>query len=80
MKLFSLILSIIVFFISLYFLIIKLPYIYDANDVIYIALLIILKAICIVGIIINWGIFIKRKKSKVFLFANNNYSKKKSKR
>lgn len=80
MKLFSLILSIIVFFISLYFLVIKLPYVYDVNDIIYIALLVILKAICIVGIIINWDILIKRKKSKVFLFVTNNYSKKKRKR
>jgi len=60
MKLFSFILSVAVFFISLYFFIIKIPYIVNLNDIIYASLLGILMAICIVGIIINCGFFRKK--------------------
>jgi hypothetical protein len=78
MKLFSLILSVIVFFISLYFFIAELPYVDGLNDAIYISLLGILMTICVVGVIINWEFFkIRReKKNKVLFFATNGFSKK----
>ncbi|KAF2509768.1 hypothetical protein E0W72_09655 [Flavobacterium arcticum] len=62
MKLFSLLLSILVFFISLYFFIEKVSDIDTFNDVIYISLLITLMAICITGVIINWDFFSNKKK------------------
>lgn len=61
MKLFSLVLSVIVFFTSLYFFALKLPEVNTDNDIIYVALLVILMAICIVGILINWEFFTKRR-------------------
>ncbi|WP_159799433.1 hypothetical protein [Flavobacterium sp. MK4S-17] len=76
MKLFSLILSVIVFFIALYFFAIKIEYVDTLNDIIYVSLLIILMAICIVGVIINWEIFTARKKSRIILFVSNGFSKK----
>ncbi|QYJ67697.1 hypothetical protein [Flavobacterium litorale] len=76
MKLFSLVLSIIVFFISLYFFSDKVSEIYSLNDFIYVSLLGILMTICITGIIINWDILIKNKKNKLMLFVSNNFSKK----
>lgn len=79
MKLFSLILSVIVFFVSLYFFIIKVSYIDTFNDVIYISLLITLMAICIVGVIINWEFFRRRNKSNLVLFVSNNFSKRNKK-
>ena len=53
MKLFSFVLSVLIFFISIYFFILKIPEIYSFNDIIYIALLAILMMICIVGILVN---------------------------
>ncbi len=79
MKLFSLILSILVFFTSLYFFILKIGDIDSLNDVIYVSLLLVLMAICIVGVIINWEFFERRKKSKIILFVTNNYSRKSNK-
>ncbi|RYJ42561.1 hypothetical protein NU09_2347 [Flavobacterium beibuense] len=76
MKLFSLLLSIIVFTISLYFFSIKIGYVNSLDDVIYISLLVTLMAICVVGVIINWEIFKKKDKSKVILFVSNSFSKK----
>jgi uncharacterized membrane protein YozB (DUF420 family) len=78
MKLFSLLLSVVVFFISLYFFIIKIPDIDSLNDVIYVSLLAILMAICITGVIINWEIVRpkRRKKSRLVLFVANSFSKK----
>lgn len=76
MKLFSLLLSILVFFVSLYFFLEKVSDIYTFNDVIYISLLVILMTICITGVIINWDFFSKKKKNKVILFVSNNFSKK----
>ena len=77
MKLFSLILSVVVFFIAQYFFIIKIPYIDNLNDIIYTSLLGILMAICITGIIINWEIFTQKRKARILLFASNGFSKKK---
>lgn len=75
MRLFSLILSIAVFFVSLYFLVQEFPVSGDANDLIYMALLVILMIICIVGIIINWSLLKKRSNTMVF-FVSNGFSKK----
>lgn len=68
MKVFSLILSIITFITTLYFLITDFPKINEANDVIYICLLIILLIICLTGIIINKPIFNReRRKMKIYI-------------
>jgi len=77
MKLFSFVLSVAVFFISLYFFVIKVPYIITFNDVIYILLLAILMTICITGVVINWEIFDRKGKSSIVLFVSNGFSKKK---
>lgn len=77
MKLFSLLLSVTVFFISLYFFVLKIPFIDSLNDVIYVSLLVVLMAICILGVIINWEFFRRRKKNKMVLFVANSFSKKK---
>jgi hypothetical protein len=61
MKLFSFLLSIVVFFASLYFFTLKVPDVNTDNDVIYVALLVILMAICIVGVLINWEFVTRRK-------------------
>lgn len=77
MKLFSLVLSVLVFFISLYFFVLKLPYVITFNDVIYILLLVILMAICIIGMVINWDFFKAKKRSQIVFFISNGFSKKK---
>lgn len=77
MKLFSLILSILVFIVSLYFFILKIGNVDSLNDVIYVSLLLTLMAICVVGVIINWEFFKIRKQNKLILFVSNPYSKKK---
>ncbi|WP_188619559.1 hypothetical protein [Flavobacterium suaedae] len=79
MKLFSLILSIVVFFVSLYFFFDKIPFVESFNDGIYISLLVLLMAICVTGVIINWEVFRKNKKGKVILFVTNNFSKRERK-
>jgi len=79
MKLFSLILSVTVFFISLYFFVLKLSYINNFNDVIYISLLVTLMAICVTGVIINWEFFTKKRKANLVLFVSNGFSKKNKK-
>lgn len=74
MKLFSLLLSVIVFFVALYFFVLKIPHVDDTNDVIYIALLVTLMAICIVGVIINWEFFCRRNRGKLTMFVSNSFS------
>jgi hypothetical protein len=76
MKLFSLILSVIVFFISLYFFVLELPVSDALNDMIYVSLLVILMAICIVGIIINWSFFRRKGKGPTVFFIANRFSSK----
>ncbi len=76
MKLFSLVLSVIVFFVSLYFFVIKVSYIDSFNDIIYVSLLVTLMAICIVGIIINWEFFRSKNQGNLVLFVSNNFSRK----
>lgn len=61
MKLFSLVLSIIVFFASIYFFTLKISEVNTENDVIYVALLVILMAICVVGVMINWEFFDRKR-------------------
>ena len=63
MKLFSLVLSVAVFFVSLYFFMLDVASANSIPDVIYLALLCILMAICIVGVIINWDYFRNKKRS-----------------
>jgi len=77
MKLFSLILSVIMFFVALYFFVMKIPYVDSLDEVIYISLLVTLMAICITGVIINWEFFGRRRKNRVVLFVSNNFSKRK---
>lgn len=78
MKIFSLILSVVVFFISLYFFVLKIPFIDSLNDMIYVSLLAILMAICILGTIINWDMLLRdRRRNRIVLFVSNNFSKKK---
>ena len=64
MKLFSLLLSLIVFFASLYFFTLKIPEVNTDNDIIYIALLVILMAICVVGVLINWEFFTRKRNTR----------------
>lgn len=61
MKLFSLVLSVIVFFASIYFFTLKISEVNTENDVIYVALLVILMAICVVGVMINWEFFDRKR-------------------
>lgn len=78
MKLFSFILSVVVFFISLYFFVIKITEIDSLNDVIYVSLLIVLMAICVLGVIINGDIFKGRGSgTALILFIGNTFSKRK---
>ncbi len=77
MKLFSLILSVLTFVVSLYFFILRIPYVDTFDEVIYVSLLIILMAICITGIIINWGLIKKQRKNRVIIFVSSTLSKKK---
>lgn len=63
MKLFSLVLSVAVFFVSLYFFMLDVVSANSIPDIIYLALLCILMAICIVGVIINWDYFRNKKRS-----------------
>lgn len=79
MKLFSLILSVVMFFVSLYFFFDKIPFVESFNDGIYISLLVLLMAICVTGVIINWDVFRKKRNGKVILFVTNNFSKKERK-
>ena len=79
MKLFSLLLSVVVFFGTLYFFIIKLlKGVSSFDDYIYVTLLVLLMVICITGVIINWGILWAKRKGRVVTFVSNNYSKRDS--
>jgi hypothetical protein len=81
MKLFSFVLSVAMFFISLYFFVLKILYIDTLNDVIYVSLLVVLMAICVVGVMVNWEIFEGKSQSRLVLFvANSFYRKKKNKK
>ncbi|PHK27465.1 hypothetical protein VF13_41545 [Nostoc linckia z16] len=79
MKIFSLVLSVTVFCISLYFFSVDVTNINGIDDGIYLALLCILMAICVVGIIINWDMLWSQRRKNVILFVNNPFSKKNKK-
>lgn len=80
MKLFSLILSGLVFVVALYFFSAKISSVESLNDIIYISLLVTLMAICVVGIIINWDFIKKKNNGKVIMFVSNDFSSKKKKK
>ncbi|KOS05389.1 hypothetical protein AM493_04585 [Flavobacterium akiainvivens] len=78
MKLFSLILSVLTFIVSLYFFVLKIPYVDTFDEIIYVSLLITLMAICVTGLIINWSLIKKQRNNRVILFVSSTlYSKKK---
>ncbi|MBE99810.1 hypothetical protein [Flavobacterium coralii] len=79
MKLFSFILSVVVFFVALYYFIEELPQLQTFNDGIYITLLGILMAICITGVFINSDFLVRKRKSRIILFVSNSFSKKNKK-
>jgi hypothetical protein len=79
MKLFSLVLSILTFAVSLYFFIMKIADVDTFDEIIYVSLLITLMAICITGIIINWSLVKKQRNSRVILFVSSTLSAKKKK-
>jgi len=75
MKTLSLILSIIVFFTAGYFFVVDFTNSTETNYLIYMALLVILMLICIVGIMINLPMILRhRREMKVLIY--NSYSKK----
>ena len=79
MKLFSLILSVLAFFVALFFLVVKIPDINCLNDIIYVSLLILLMLICLVGVAINWEFFEIRKQKRLVLFMADDVRKLKNK-
>jgi len=54
MKVFSFILSVITFTITLFFLVTDFPKLTSVNGAIYVAIMFVLLMICIMGIILNW--------------------------
>ena len=75
MKTLSLILSIAVFFTAGYFFVVDFTNSTETNYLIYMALLVILMLICIVGVMINLPLIIRqRRQMKVLIY--NSYSKK----
>jgi hypothetical protein len=77
MRLICFILSVVVFFISLYFFILKVPEIVTFNDTIYILLLVVLMAICVLGVLINIKVFDRARSSRAFISITNNFYKNK---
>ena len=75
MKILSLILSTIVFFVSGYFLIADFRPSLEMNYLIYMSLLVILMLICIVGVLINYPLFLQQRKN-VKTIIYNSYSSK----
>lgn len=75
MKTLSLILSIAVFFTAGYFFVVDFTKSTETNYLIYMALLVILMMICIVGVMINLPMILRhRRQMKVLIY--NSYSKK----
>jgi hypothetical protein len=78
MKVFSLILSVVVFVATGYFFITDFRATTELNYLIYMSLLVILMLICVVGVMINLPILIReRRKMRVLIY--NSYSKKRIK-
>lgn len=75
MKTLSLILSVIVFFTAGYFFVVDFTNSTETNYLIYMALLVILMLICIVGVMINLPLILRhRRQMKMMIY--NSYSKK----
>ena len=75
MKVISLTLSITVFFVSAYFFVTDFTLSAETNYMIYMALLVILMLICIVGVMINLPVILReRRKMKTLIY--NSYSQK----
>lgn len=80
MKLFTLILSVSVFFIAAYFFATDFTFSSEINHIIYMSMLLILMCICVIGIIINVSLIrIGRKKMRTLIY-NNRFSEKGIKR
>lgn len=79
MKLLSLVLSVVMFFVSLYWFIIKISSdrAFFMDDYIYVAILVVLIFICITGIMINSSYFTAKKRKSAVLFVSNTFSKRK---
>lgn len=71
MRLFSFTLSLVVFFISLYFFVIKITDVHTFNDGIYVSLLCTLMAICVVGVLVNAKTFRSGRNKRIILFISN---------
>lgn len=75
MKLFTLILSALVFFTSAYFFASDFTFSSEINHIIYMSMLMILMCICVIGMIINVSL-IRIGRKKVGTLIYNEYSKK----
>ena len=77
MKIFSLILSLIVFGVAGYFFVADFTPSTELNYLIYMSLLVILMLICVVGVMLNLPVILKQRR-KVNAIMYNSYSKKRS--
>ena len=73
MKLFSLIVSVVTFMVTLFFLFSDFPDTSTFNGIIYLGLMLILLLICITGIIINKPIIVAKTKRKMFAKKQSRY-------
>jgi len=76
MKLFSLLLSIIVFFVTCFFLVNDFKYSIEMNHIIYMTLLVVLLFIAIVGILINFNYLLEQREKINNIFSENNFNRK----
>lgn len=76
MKLFTLILSASVFFISAYFFATDFTFSSEINHIIYMSMLMILMCICVIGMIINVSLIRIGRKKMGTLIYNNGFSQK----
>jgi hypothetical protein len=74
MKVLSLFLSVLVFFIAGYFLMMDFRFSTELNFVIYLSLLVILMLISIVGFLINLPLLLRQRKKINNLFMKNTFS------
>lgn len=75
MKILSLLLSVLVFFGSGYFLITDFKFSMELNYVLYMSLLVILMLICIVGVLINYPLLLQQRKNVKSIIYNSYSSK-----
>jgi hypothetical protein len=76
MKLFSLLLSIIVFFVTCFFLVNDFEYSFEVNHIIYMTLLVVLLFIAVVGILINFNYLLEQREKINNIFSENNFNRK----